>query len=389
MSKLRARIFASISVIALVAGALIGVAAAPANADTPPPTTWLCRPGMANDPCTPSLTTTVYDNTGRVVAVKNVHKVPHPKIDCFYVYPTVSDQPTPAADFTIDPVLRSIALYQAARYSSECRVFAPVYRQITLASIANPGAVTPQLREQAYQDVRNAWLDYLAHDNHGRGVVFIGHSQGSGVLRRLLREEVDPNPALRSRLVSALILGGGVTVKKGSDRGGDFQNIPACRSSRQIGCVVAFSTFDGPVPAASRFGKTTDPSLEVLCTNPAALAGGSAPVDPIYPTQPFAPGTIASVTALLGQPPITATTPWIEVRHAYEATCSSADNANVLQITPLGASPLLKPSPDATWGLHLVDANIALGNLVSLVHTQALQWQGHHHGGNGQGQNRP
>jgi hypothetical protein len=387
MSKLRARILASISVIALVASALIGVAGR-ANADSPPPTTWLCKPGMANDPCTPSLTTTVYSNTGKVLGVKHVHQVPHPKIDCFYVYPTVSDQKTPAADFTIDPVLRSIALYQAARYSSECRVFAPVYRQITLSAASNPAAVTPALREQAYQDVRNAWLDYLAHYNHGRGVVFIGHSQGSGDLERLLAEEVDPNPALRSRLVSAIILGGNVTVKKGSDRGGVFQNIPACRSSRQFGCVVAFSTFDAPVPANSGFGRTTDPSLQVLCTNPASLAGGSAPVDSVYPTQPFAPGSIAAVTALLGQPPITATTPWVEVRDSYEATCSSADGANVLQVTPLGASPLLHEVPDATFGLHLVDGNIALGNLVSLVRTQALAWQGHHHGGNGQGQDQ-
>jgi hypothetical protein len=28
------------------------------------------------------------------------------------------------------------------------------------------------------------------------------------------------------------------------------------------------------------------------------------------------------------------------------------------------------PVPDATWGLHLVDANIALGNLTDLVGKQ-------------------
>src|SRR4029079_8352551 len=100
---------------------------------------------------------------------------------------------------------------------------------------------TAQDRENAYQDVRSAWLDDLAHENDGRGVVFIGHSQGSGVLRRLLREEVDPKPDVRAKLVSAILLGGGVTVAKGSDRGGDFQNIPACRWPNQVGCVIAFS----------------------------------------------------------------------------------------------------------------------------------------------------
>ena len=81
--------------------------------------------------------------------------------------------------------------------------------------------------------------------------------------------------------------------------------------------------------------------------------GGSAPIDPINPTEPFAPGTIiAAVISLLGQPPITATTAWVEVRDAYQATCSSEGGANVLQITPLGDAPLLNAVPDATWGLH-------------------------------------
>ncbi|MEA2457251.1 MAG: hypothetical protein QOC95_223, partial [Thermoleophilaceae bacterium] len=33
----------------------------------------------------------------------------------------------------------SIALFQAARYSQTCRIFAPMYRQLTLSGIA-PGA---------------------------------------------------------------------------------------------------------------------------------------------------------------------------------------------------------------------------------------------------------
>ena len=181
--------------------------------------------------------------------------------------------------------------------------------------------------------------------------------------------------------MSAILLGGNVTVKKGEDRGGDFQHIPACRSDKQVGCVVAFSTFDAPVPADSKFGRTSDANLEVLCTNPASLGGGSANVDPIYPTEPFAPGLIATGNSLLGIPPPTATTPWVETRDGYRAACSSAGGANVLQVTARGASPVIHPAPDATWGLHLVDANIALGNLVDLVARQASHWHhGHGHG---------
>ena len=51
--------------------------------------------------------------------------------------------------------------------------------------------------------------------------------------------------------MSALLLGGNVTVKKGKDVGGDFKHVRACRANRQIGCVVAFSTFKAQPPANS------------------------------------------------------------------------------------------------------------------------------------------
>ena len=43
----------------------------------------------------------------------------------------------------------------------------------------------------------------------------------------------------------------------------------------------------------------------------------------------------------------------------------------MLQITALDGAQTATPSPDPTWGLHLLDANIALGNLVSVVHSEA------------------
>ena len=155
-----------------------------------------------------------------------------PKIDCFYVYPTVSDQETPFATLSIDPELRSIALYQAARYSQRCRVFAPVYRQATVAGLGGARGTSAEA-ERAYTDVRSAWRTYLRKYNKGRGVVIMGHSQGTFVLRRMVREEVDPKPKVRRKLVSAILLGGNVTVRKGKDVGGDFKHIRACRSKRQ------------------------------------------------------------------------------------------------------------------------------------------------------------
>ena len=335
-------------------------------------TVWLCKPGLKSNPCTPGLKTTYFSPAGKKLRVGKPRAVKPPKVDCFYVYPTVSDQTTRFANKHIDPELRSIALYQAARYTQHCRVYAPVYRQGTvpalLGSVDDDGSLDPNT---PYNDVREAWRTYLRKYNKGRGVILVGHSQGTFVLRRLVANEIDKKPKLRRKLVSAILLGGNVTVKKGKDVGGDFKHIRACRAKRQTGCVVAFSTFNEPVPEDAVFGRTGAAGLEVLCPNPAALGGGSAQITPISPSAPFAPGTtIAAAIAITGVKLPSAATPWVEIPKAYTARCSSAGGADVLQIAGRKGAPVYRPSPDPSWGLHLVDANIALGNLSDLVRHQ-------------------
>ena len=329
---------------------------------------------------TPGLKTTVYSPAGKRLRVTSPRADHPPRFDCFYVYPTVSDQKTPLASKRIDPEERSIALYQAARYSQHCRVYAPMYRQVTLSALFSGGA--PSTNPSApYDDVREAWRTYLKKYNHGRGVVLVSHSQGTFMLRQLVTKEIDPKPAARRRLISALLLGGNVTVRKGRDVGGDFKHVRACRSRKQVGCVVAFSTFEDTPPANSIFGRTAAAGREVLCTNPAALGGGSARLTSIYPSEPFAPNTtIAGGISLLGVTQPTPPTTWAELPGSYSGRCSSAGGANVLRITPRNGAPKFSPSPDATWGLHLTDANVALGNLVDLVHVQGARYLKTHGG---------
>jgi Protein of unknown function (DUF3089) len=360
--------------ILTAAGAILALAhlGAPARAAAAPdPTVWLCKPGLSSNPCDVDLDTTHVSPSGEPLGVyTNASAASRPKIDCFYVYPTVSDQDTPNANFEIDPELRSVALYQAARYSGECRVFAPVYRQFTLTALQS-GQVTAEVFALAYSDVLSAWKNYLRRYNKGRGVVLIGHSQGTFMLRDLIADEIDPKRRLRRQLVSALLLGGNVTVVAGGDSGGDFERLKACRSDRQLHCIVAFSTFNAPVPPNAVFGRTFVPGRQVLCTNPASLGGGSAPLRSIVPSEPFAPGTTIGVaTTLVGIPQPAVSTPWIEADGAYSGECSSADDANVLQITDAPGASHLTPIPE-NFGLHLADGNIALGDLSDLVRKQA------------------
>src|SRR3954451_6261726 len=219
---------------------------------------WLCRPGLAKSPCTGSEKTTVFSSFDKRIGVVTPKATKKP-VDCFYVYPTVSNQQATVATKAADPEIRDIALFQVARYSQVCRVFAPIYRQITVPALQRSG-VTAAQRAIGDKDVLEAWRLYLKKYNQGRGVVLIGHSQGSFRLTTLIQKQIDGNAKLRKRLVSAILLGGNVTVRKGSDRGGSFKNVPACRRATQLACVVAFSTYNATPPANSLFGRTTNPN---------------------------------------------------------------------------------------------------------------------------------
>jgi hypothetical protein len=99
----------------LLAAGLAVPAASAAPAPAAARTVWLCRPGARPDPCDPGLSTTVYSPALTPLRVAHPAPVRTPAIDCFYVYPTVSDQPGRYATLAIDPEERSIALLQAAR----------------------------------------------------------------------------------------------------------------------------------------------------------------------------------------------------------------------------------------------------------------------------------
>jgi Protein of unknown function (DUF3089) len=363
-----------------VAAIWIGAGAVVSSAKT----VWLCKPGQRPDPCTPGLSTTVYSPTLQALRVEQPRQNPQPAIDCFYVYPTVSGQPTGNSNLVVDPEERSVALYQAARYSQYCRVFAPVYRQVTLAGIGQGTPTSKPDPALALSSAESAFASYLKQYNNGRGFVLIGQSQGASVLRQLIQQEIDRRPSVRKRLVSAILMGGNVLVKRGKDVGGDFQHIPACRSATQLGCVIAFSTFDQPVPTPSLFGRPDSAfgikvpaDTVVLCTNPASLGGGSGVLDPIFPSQPFDPQSILSQgIKLLGLTQPTPPTVWSTEPGSYRASCSSANDANVLEISAVGGAKTPSPSPTPAWGLHLLDANIALGNLIAVVKREAAAFRG-------------
>ena len=60
---------------------------------------------------------------------------PKAPVDCFYVYPTVSNDPTPNSDMVPGPEEKNVVRSQFARFGSQCRLYAPMYRQVTLTAL--------------------------------------------------------------------------------------------------------------------------------------------------------------------------------------------------------------------------------------------------------------
>lgn len=354
----------SIATPAVTAAALLATPAI-AHADT----VWLCRPGSATNPCEGSLQTTVKSFT-KAKRVVTPSAASNSAFDCFYVYPTVSEQSGPVANLNIDPEEISIAEYQAARFSQVCNVYAPMYRQITLSALFTGGA-SQQDRDNAYADVRAAFDEYRAA-NPGRPFILIGHSQGSGMLKRLMQDVIEPDAALRSQMVSALITGSSVAVPIGKTVGGDFQNIPICTKSGQINCIISYGTFGQKVPDGSFFGVTRlGKGFEAACTNPASLTKNERvkAVTYVRGEPPFGLLGVVAGTMYGGKIP-KAKTPWLRPKDRYTVKCVKSNGANVLMAKPVGKARVLRPAPTAQWGLHLLDINLPLGNLIKEVRAQ-------------------
>lgn len=388
------KILAAMALTASLALANGALAQAPAATAAPndygKPENWLCLPGR-QDACAVDQTTTVVQADGKT-SIEPFKAAAEPGFDCFYVYPTVSTDPGGNSDMVIDPAERRVAEQQLARFASQCRLFAPMYRQVTLAALRAVmlGQPSPGNGLLAYGDVRDAWRWYLANENKGpngkaRGVVLIGHSQGARLLLDLLKHEVDGQPA-QKRMISALILGMNAPV----DAQGNYGSIPLCTKADQSGCLVTYVSFreTSPPPPNSRFGKTDDQGRRAGCVNPAALLAGKASTDEAVLHSYLSSKGFGAVS---GQPPkpfakdLTVSTPFVSLPGLISARCASEGDFTYLSVK-VNADPADPRTDEITgdvvvagntlkdWGLHLIDVNLTMGDLVALVGRQAKAW---------------
>lgn len=345
--------------------------AVPAAPDYAQDSAWLCRPGRAGDACgTAQTSALVVDPAapGRT-EVAFAPKADAP-IDCFYVYPTVSNDPGAFSDLSPNEEIATVRS-QVSRLATRCRVFAPMYRQVTL------GALNRALKGESsgadidwtipYQDVVAAWRDYLKRDNRGRGVILIGHSQGTVLLTQLLANEIDGKPA-QKLLVSAFLSGHpGFGVPAGKDVGGALKTIPLCHAAEQLGCVYVWSSYAEDDKATPRFfGAQVAPGLVPACVSPAAPGGGRGRLKAFFRKPSVAPE---------------ADPPYVEAVNQLSGECVTDALGSVLRIrveegpyAPLLQAGLARGSTLPGWGLHILDMSLVQGNIFDVVDAETAAW---------------
>ena len=334
---------------------------------------WLCRPDLPFDVCRGDATATeLRPDLSRDVVPSTA--APRPDIDCFYVYPTVDLALLPGNAKPADdrvPAARA-TLSQITPFNGVCSFYVPVYRQITIGTYLFGKGEGPR-SDVAFSDVQDAFFHYMGRYNHGRKVVLIGHSQGAGIVVRLLQDVFERDPVMMSRLLLAMPIGGPVEVPKGRVVGGTFDTLPLCTKPDEMGCVIAYQSRT----AGGKVGKPAfvpQPGNEIACVNPANLGGTGAHRF----SRSLFPLTVDSRHWLQGIQGVD--TPFLMLRDFYTGECTDApDGYRYLAVAaaPLtgdqrvSAVDLAASRFNGTLGLHVVDFQFPLGDLVDLVARRA------------------
>ncbi len=145
----------------------------------------------------------------------------------------------------VDGVERIQLPNYAAPFAIMGNVYAPKYRQASLYTQLTGRDDAREARRFSYTDAQAAFRAFLKQRKGGNGFVIVGLEQGGLLAERLLRDEVDPHPELKSQLVAAYLL---ETMAPSGHYTGAMAQAPVCQSRNQTGCLVAYMSVDSGRP---------------------------------------------------------------------------------------------------------------------------------------------
>jgi len=351
----------SLACVVLILGCATSRSEQPRTSDASyfDPAWWVCRPDLPSDACRGDLTTTVIGADGAKTIERHA-PARDAQIDCFYIYPTVDLSIIPGnhVDFSDLTKIKMTAAAQIARFSEVCNVFAPLYRQATIATYFSTKGDQKHFFDVAYSDIAAAFDAYLARFDRGHRIVIIGHSQGSQMAARLLQERFDQHPDMRARLLVAMPIGFTVDIPNGATTGGTFASLAPCTRADETSCIVSYlSIHDGDSP--NKLTNNVPEAHHALCTDPT--------------DRPVLRESVFPAPQKLGL-----TTPYVAVKDFYAARCTEdPQGRNYLALKeapqPNDRRPHLVDLDKSAGGLglHRYDLQFTQGDLIELVRTKS------------------
>ena len=163
-------------------------------------------------------------------------------VDCFLICPTVTLGGAGNYNLTMDNrqsgELRAFvgALnMERGIYDASCTMYAPLYRQVSLAVYRLPQKQREPYLKLAYSDVREAFQVYLKQSR--KPFVLAGFSQGADMCIRLLKE-FGAEPKVAKRLVACYAIGWRITEAELKT----YPHLKMAQGPADTGVIISFNS---------------------------------------------------------------------------------------------------------------------------------------------------
>ena len=172
-------------------------------------------------------------------------------VDAFYIYSTSyfeSSFEKGASDYaSLDNAeMREGAQQEyfdhATVFEESCNVFTPWYRQFGMRYagevMAKTGSLDEAIAGVLYSDITAALDYYFEHCNQGRPFMIAGHSQGSAIVRYVLKHYFKEHPDYYKRMVAAYAIGYSIT----KDDLKDYPHLKFATGETDTGVIISWNT---------------------------------------------------------------------------------------------------------------------------------------------------
>lgn len=278
------------------------------------------------------------------------------KAAIFFVHPTSYMAPFNRAGWN-DNLKDRESLQMAERFVAQQTsaltaagtVWAPRYRQAHFGAFFDKTGKRDKAVDVAYRDVEAAFAAFLAANPDGP-ILLAGHSQGSLLLMRLMRDHV-AGKSVAARIVAAYIIGWPVSLTADLP----VLGLPACKNAQDSGCILSWQSFAEPAEPSA--------VIEAYASYP-GLNGASRVGTPMLCIDPLtgASGGKASASANLGTLNTSVTLPQTPlVKGAVSARCGT--NGKEAGFLLIGNPPQMGPYALPGNNYHVYDYALFWANI--------------------------